>query len=241
MQYLGVCTRGAGALPSSDVNFFGHASVALWVDPDPRFLLGSMLPDFASMSRARLAGSRDDKVKDGITLHHQTDDAFHNAPTFLAIYAGGAEELEAEGLGRGPSRAVAHVGPELLLDGLLLERGTADRAYLDAVACLREDLGLSFSTGGDRFAALADRVAGHGLPNDYRSADGVFMRLSQALSRRPRLAISETDRRLVVPFLERTRATLDARLGELLDEIEAGLVDSRPSQRAILRANRRGS
>src|SRR5690606_31275930 len=52
-----------------DMNFFGHACVAARVDSDPRVLLGAMLPDFASMSRTRLAGSEDPAVAAGIALH----------------------------------------------------------------------------------------------------------------------------------------------------------------------------
>lgn len=222
------------------MNFFGHATVASWIDAEPRWVLGSMLPDFASMCRARLAGAQDPLVAGGIALHHATDDAFHNAPTFLSLYAGGAAELEGDGLGRGPSRAVAHVGTELLLDGILLERGESCAAYLDAVACLNGSLGLRFREGEARFASLAARVASHGLPDDYRTPEGVFVRLSQALSRRPRLAIGEADRALVVPFLARTRGRLDSGLERLLDEVESGLraVDTSLSPRAILRAPR---
>ena len=48
--------------------------------------------------------------------------------TLLDLYVRGTGELEAKGLGRGPARAVAHVGTELLIDGLLLDRDAAKQA-----------------------------------------------------------------------------------------------------------------
>lgn len=208
------------------MNFFGHASVACWLDVEPRWVLGAMLPDFASMSRARLRGADDPQVRAGIALHHATDGAFHNAPVFVDLYASGGAALEAAGLDRGPSRAVAHVGTELLLDGLLLDRdGAARDAYLAAVALPLSELGLRFARddGPERFALLYERLSGYGLPFDYRSPEQVALRLEQILARRPRLAIRAGDRAIILPFLERTREALAASLPDLLDEVRAGL------------------
>jgi hypothetical protein len=224
------------------VNFFGHATVAAWVDPDPRLVFGAMLPDFASMSRTRLLGAGDPRVAEGIALHHQTDEAFHGAPTFLELYVSGTEDLEARGLGRGPARAVAHVGTELLLDGLLLDREPAKSAYLDAVALPgRADLDLRFrDQGGERFQSFYARLAEHGIPNEYRSPERVAIRLEQILSRRPRLAFGDVDGPHVVGFLETMQASLRDRLTTLLAEVESSLrsIDSLGAQRAILRERR---
>lgn len=207
------------------MNFLAHASVALRIDPgaDPKTVLGAMLPDFASMSRARLALAADPAVSDGIALHLATDDVFHGAPEFLALYTRGIDALEALGVGRGAARAVAHVGTELLLDGLLLGDPALDAAYLEAVALPIAPLGLSFRSGAERFEALFARLTEHGLPEDYRSPERVALRLEQILARRPRLALAPGDRARIVPFLEETRERLDARLPALLDEVDAGL------------------
>ena len=208
------------------MNFLAHASVALRIDPeaDPRVVLGAMLPDFASMSRARIALAGDPAVRRGIALHLATDDVFHGAPAFLALYTRGIDALEALGVARGAARAVAHVGTELLLDGLLLGDPGLDAAYLEAVALPIAPLGLTFRAGGaERFEALHARLSEHGLPEDYRSPERVALRLEQILARRPRLALAPGDRARIVPFLEETRGLLAAGLTTLLAEVDAGL------------------
>lgn len=184
-----------------------------------------MLPDFASMSRTRLRGARDERVGAGVALHHATDDVFHGAATFVALNARGVETLEAAGLGRGPARAVAHVGIELLLDGLLLGDPALEAAYLEAVSLPVAELGLSFrgEDGAARFEALQVRLRSHGLPDDYRWPDRVALRLEQILARRPRLALTPEDRPRVVRFLEEARASLERRLEPLLAEVDEGL------------------
>jgi hypothetical protein len=184
-----------------------------------------MLPDFASMSRTRIRGAEDPLVAAGIAFHHRTDDVFHGTETFLGIQIRGADELEARGLGRGPARAVAHVGPELLIDGLLLDDEATCEAYLAAVrATAPARLGLRFAgDGGARFAQLHRRLRGYGLPEDYRCPRRVGHRLVQILARRPRLALAEGDLDAVVPWLEATRRALSARLPRLLEEVFEGL------------------
>ncbi|HJL19167.1 MAG TPA: hypothetical protein RMH99_26115 [Sandaracinaceae bacterium LLY-WYZ-13_1] len=208
------------------MNFVGHAAVARWVGAEPRWVLGAMLPDLAGMARARVRDAADPRVAAGIAFHHVTDDAFHGAASFLRLQVEGAAALEGRGLGRGPARAVAHVGPELLIDGLLLEDEGTCAAYLDALEPPPGALGLRFrgEGGADRFARLHARLRAHGLPDDYRSPARVGHRLVQILRRRPRLALPEEALPSVVPWLEDVRQTLvDGLLGRLLDEVAADL------------------
>ncbi|MCZ7683695.1 MAG: hypothetical protein M5U28_34970 [Sandaracinaceae bacterium] len=187
-------------------------------------MLGAMLPDFASMSRARLFGAEDAVVAAGIALHHATDDAFHGGallPRAVRARRGGPR-----GGRRGPgaTRAVAHVGTELLLDGLLLDDPEAARCYRAAVALPREPLGLRFPRGGAaRFAALDARLREHDLPEDYRSPERVALRLEQILARRPRLALAPGERPAVVAYLERTQGALVHAAPRLMAEVRRGL------------------
>jgi hypothetical protein len=216
------------------VNFFGHALVASRQGSDPRWVLGAMMPDFASMCRARLEGSDDPVVSAGIAFHHRTDDAFHGAPTFLALYTEGIDALERRGVARGAARAVAHVGTELLLDGLLLDDAPAQAAYLDAVALpAAASPGLRFrGDGGARFAKLYDRLRDHGLPEDYRSPERVAHQLERILAPRPRLALAAEDIPRIVPWLRETRGRLREGVEGLLEEVGRALGPAPPDAAA---------
>lgn len=84
----------------SIVNFFGHATLALQQSDDPRFLLGSMLPDLVSMAGVRIAEAHDPVLAAGIALHHATDARFHGAPPFTELCHSANEQLQAAGVGR---------------------------------------------------------------------------------------------------------------------------------------------
>jgi len=146
------------------VNFIGHALVAGWRRSEPRFVLGSMLPDFAGMAGTRLrrataahdtrapaettasgdtTGRGDttafgdtsrDLVAAGIALHHQTDDVFHGAPAFTTLLQEALDTLSADGVPRGTARAVGHIGVEMLIDGELLHDAALAQAYSRAIA-----------------------------------------------------------------------------------------------------------
>ncbi len=107
------------------MNLVAHLVVAerltgLGADADE--MLGAVLPDLAPM-----AGLRFDKpalpegVRAGVAIHHQTDARFHAHPRFVAAVRDDVAALLSAGVSRGASRASAHVGFELLLDGVLLE------------------------------------------------------------------------------------------------------------------------
>ena len=98
------------------MNFFGHSVLAREERDARGFLLGSMLPDFFGMVRARPLALPGGELGDGIAHHLRVDDAFHGAPTFLELVSVTSASLEARGVRRGSARAVGHVGTELVLD-----------------------------------------------------------------------------------------------------------------------------
>ena len=102
-------------------------------------VLGAMLPDFASMLGTRIQGIDDARLCEGEAHHHLQDHAFHRAPGFCALVVEGARWLRSQGVARGPSRGAAHVGIELLFDGLLVGDAERDGAYLDALEAPRLD------------------------------------------------------------------------------------------------------
>ncbi|MGE0870162.1 MAG: hypothetical protein AB7P03_16475 [Kofleriaceae bacterium] len=96
------------------------------------------------------------------------------------------------GCARGPRRAVAHIGVELLLDGVLVE----DSEFRDAYTLgIEYDAQLLWRDEGDaeRYAALIVRLRSHGVPYDLQRPEAIGLRLSRMLAHRPLLAPSSAD------------------------------------------------
>jgi acyl carrier protein phosphodiesterase len=210
-----------------DVNFFGHAHFARRVSTAPRFVLGAMLPDLANMVGTRLRAQVEPEIAAGVRDHHQVDDVFHQAPTFVALSGEAYRELSARGLSWGSARAVAHVATELFLDGVLTAEPATAAAYQDAVtsAVTAETLAALSVADQDRerFGRLFERLASHGLPDRYR--DPVFVRdvLRRVLEGRARLALTERDVPELDAYLPALRTRVESISTTLLGEVETGL------------------
>lgn len=178
------------------MNFFGHAAVASWSIAAPATVLGAMLPDFAAMCGSRIAGADDTAVSDGIALHHATDAAFHQLPAVTGLMRELDEQLAAGGCARGPRRAVAHIGVELLLDGVLVDDPGYRAAYLGGVA---HDPALRWRDpeGPARFAVLLERLRTRGVPDDLQRPDAITIRIQRMLGHRPLLAPSPDELRTI--------------------------------------------
>ncbi len=174
------------------VNYFGHAAVASWRQGRGGLPLGAMLPDFSTMCGARVSGSDDEDVAEGITLHHATDSAFHTAPVVTGLMRELDQRLERGGCARGPRRAVAHIGVELLLDGVLVENDEYRDAYTLGI---EYDAPVSWRNEGDaeRFAVLLERLRKFGVPDDLRKPEAIVYRMSRMLAGRPLLKPSSSD------------------------------------------------
>ncbi len=172
------------------MNYFGHAAVASWSAPsEPGVMLGAMLPDFCGMCGARIAAADEATVAGGIALHHATDAAFHRLPAVTGLMRELDEELQRTGCARGPRRAVAHIGVELLLDGVLVDEPGYRAAYLAGLAH-QPALRWRDPEGGPRFAALLDRLRDRGVPDDLRRPEAITARVHRVLAHRPLLAPS---------------------------------------------------
>ncbi len=179
------------------MNYFGHAAVASWRGEPAAFVLGAMLPDFSSMCGARLAPGADPTIEAGIALHHATDATFHSLSAFTGLMRELDERLEHGGCAKGPRRAVAHIGVELMIDGVLV----ADEAYRAAYSSALDvdPAGIAWRNPGDsdRFAPLFARLRAHGPPDDLRRVDSIVMRLARVLAHRPLLAPNAADLRSI--------------------------------------------
>jgi hypothetical protein len=181
------------------VNVGGHIAVARELHPDePAVWLGAALPDLATMGRHRLLGSTtNDAVALGISIHHRTDEVFHRHRHFTTAMARLRTSLTAIGVERGPSRAIAHVGPELLIDGWLLDDDGVRRAVGAALDHISEldpaALGpLVLAEHRSRWLAHLERLPGRGMPHDYDDPHAVASRLHRILAGRPRLSFPGT-------------------------------------------------
>ena len=175
------------------MNFFGHTVIASSFHGDPRFLLGSMLPDFAGMVGVRLGAVENPIVRAGIDMHHRTDNVFHSSPQFVELMRHAMNELEAAGVSRGPARATAHLGIELLLDGLLSQDETRVRDYYEALHVVARMDELNLTQNMQWLRNVATRLQEAPLPHGYASPEFVAGRIEYILQSRPRLRLLNAD------------------------------------------------
>lgn len=206
------------------MNFIGHLLVARWQSAHPAFGLGAMLPDFASMAGTRLTDVADVDVARGVALHHRTDEVFHACSAFVALSRDAFSVLVEAGVERGPARAVAHIGVELLIDGELLRQPELGDAYLSALSAFTAlpDAAL-FEPERSALRRVSARLTAYGIPYDYERPELVTTRLVSILGRRPRLALTPAAATLVGGIMPDLKGRVVERLPELLDSLAHGL------------------
>ena len=204
------------------MNYFGHAAVASWREGKGGLPLGAMLPDFTTMCGARVTGTSDAEVAAGIELHHATDKVFHTAPVVTGLMRELDARLERGGCARGPRRAIAHIGTELLLDGVLVENEQYRDAY---VLGLEYEAPLLWRDAGDadRYGAFIARMRDHGVPDDLKRPEAIATRLQRTLARRPLLAPSPSDMAGVAVALLEHKPRVEVAADTVLRVLKAAL------------------
>jgi hypothetical protein len=210
------------------VNFFGHAMVAAWQSADPGFVLGAMLPDFATMIGARVPSVSHPDVKAGVTFHHDTDRVFHDAPTFRTLQADARRILRERGLPRPSALAVGHIGVEILLDSALANDAAGRAAYLEALraghpARLGAHMAWAHLTEAENYARLVVLLEERGIPSEAGGPGAAALRITRALSSRPRLRLDREGERVVREWAVSTAPVVTARADALIHEVVAGL------------------
>jgi len=215
------------------MNFFGHALVAHRNEATrgptrAQFVLGAMLPDFATMLRARPPVTSLADVSAGVTFHHRTDDAFHGSSSFLEFSREASSYLSERGVSRGTARAVAHVGVELLLDSAFAHEHGANEAYLSAMACatsarVRDSIHFRTSDEDERFRHLCLTLLERGGFQDNPESEVMAQRLRRILEGRPRLAMDDHGLSVVRNWVESARSQITSGAPQLLREVEQRL------------------
>jgi hypothetical protein len=202
------------------MNFFGHAAVAashFSAEANPpgarelaTLCAGAMLPDFIGMLRLSRPVLGDELLTRGVAFHHRTDEVFHDLPSFHRLSRQAFAWLSERQLPRGPARAVAHIGIEMLLDEVLAKERPARDAYLSA---LEVPIGamLTFATPADaeRLAALQKALLGRSATDRAPAAELVAERIVRTLSGRPRLATDEAGQLLLGGWVALTRPLVE--------------------------------
>ena len=211
------------------MNFFGHALLAQRHEAASGsvragFILGAMLPDFASMLRTRPPRATLDALQAGLAFHHLTDDAFHGSQSFLEFSGQASSFLGARGLSRGSARAVAHVGVELLLDGAFASENAANEAYLSALECgltthVASHIHWQASEQEARFQHLCHDLARRGAYRGDAPAELIAERLRNILADRPRLAMDDAGQSVVREWVVTARPLIVTGAAELLREV----------------------
>ena len=215
------------------MNFFGHALVAQRNEATrgstrAEFVLGAMLPDFASMLRARPPMTTLGELSSGVSFHHRTDDAFHGSASFLEFSRRASSFLSDHGVSRGTARAVAHVGVELLLDAAFARDVPANEAYLSAIACaltprVRGFVHWQAPEADERFQHLCHSLLARGHVQPNPASELVAERLRNILADRPRLAMDEHGLSVVRDWVESARSQITSGAPQLLREVEQRL------------------
>ena len=232
---LGASRSGRRTLGT--VNLVGHVAVASRqpCGASPGFLAGAMLPDLGAIARVRLlpasAGhtAPDDAggdLADGIALHHASDAAFHDSRWFHDHNRALRDLLLAGGVDRGPARACADAGLEMLLDGELVTDGDVVRSTEAAFDALT-DVGPTRDAAAaavaahdrDRWIERLDRIARTLDARAYVSAADIATRLHHMTQARPRIELRTEHVALVTHALEQYRPRVVSDTSTILDDV----------------------
>jgi len=227
------------------VNLVGHVAVTVRgrADASPALLAGAMLPDLGAIARIRLrspdamtsrpgltGGGPDDAAAAdlavGIAGHHATDAAFHGSAWFREHNRRLLDALLDAGVERGPARASAHAGLEMLLDGelvgdpqIVIATRRALRAVGDGGEARAAAVTLAAPEDRTEWAARLDRLAGSLDPEAYTSASGVALRLQRMTRGRRRIELRDEHVTAVTSALEAYRSVVARDSDHVVDDV----------------------
>ncbi|MGE0879655.1 MAG: hypothetical protein AB7L13_03950 [Acidimicrobiia bacterium] len=191
------------------MNFYAHLTIARQAGESAAVGFGAMVPDLARMARVRMPAVLPDDIARGVWLHHRTDEAFHANREFLhgsSALRAALDRRGTDGLGPGARRAIAHVGWELMLDGVLARRTNSAWwvgawEHASSVAPVER--------GGYGWTRLSQDLSHDRWPERYADTDWIAERLVYILGARPRLAFDPACTGAVADALGEVRAHVD--------------------------------
>jgi hypothetical protein len=218
------------------MNFFGHAALAashfrerrppLATELLPTVCLGAMLPDFIGMLRLGRPTIHDSALATGVAFHHGTDEVFHELPSFQRLSRQAFAWLSERQLPRGPARAVAHMGIEMLLDEVMADEADAREAYRAALEVpLAPLLEFASPSDTDRLLGLQQALLTRGAGQLRPPAALVAERIRRSLAGRPRLAVDEDGQPLLATWVSAARPLVMAEAPEVLATLRSRLAN----------------
>ncbi|HZR12611.1 MAG TPA: hypothetical protein VFC33_05110 [Acidimicrobiia bacterium] len=209
------------------MNFVGHLALAAPRGrSQPEFALGAALPDFAAMAGVRLTAAGG-AVGAGIAHHRACDEVFHAHPWFTARCYALRDALLASGVPRGPARACAHAGVELLLDGALMTdeqvRTQVDDVFARASDAPRDVVEIAPAPDRDRWRGALVRITTTLDPGRYADVRFAAERLRRMTARRPRLALPVEDLGTVAAQLAAIRSDVVSTAQDVVDDVAGRL------------------
>ena len=191
------------------MNFYAHAILSAETGACPRFVLGSMVPDFATMVGSRLPRFQDPVLQAGVDHHQAVDRVFHTAPLFLQHMRRVGQAAEQTGVPSSSSEAIGHIGVELLLDGWLSELCPEHLpSYHAAVDLLALHAELPTLAPHDKLLGLRGRLQSIPLPQAYSEPQFVLQVLARILDKYPTMRFSSHTHPALVQVLTEAKRTL---------------------------------
>ena len=206
----------ASACEDGFVNFVAHAVIADALGCSPLEAFGAMVPDLANMVGA-MTGARStpnlpaEALVYGSSVHVATDEAFHHHPTFVSLTRKAAASMDGR---RHVNTAAAHVGIELLIDGILLEQSRAE-PYPIALS-----VAAPFCVGP--WAELMEYLVDDNPTRYYRTIDGCAERTWRILGGRRVLAQGRPTIESLNAGLQDVAVEVGLAIDDVLQHVTAG-------------------
>jgi hypothetical protein len=172
---------------------------------------------------AREATQFDDPdVRDGARFHVVVDALFHQTPTFIHLNRIALRRLRELGVSRGPARACAHIGVEMLIDAQLVKDQQLLCGYIEGLDAARVDHPI-FAPIDEATSRQLERLCAHlsnqGAGVHTTTSERFRARLRHTLQGRPRLAPTPRELEIISNYLCTFDTVADA-LPALMAQLE---------------------